>query len=120
MEIVIMKDGFPAQVKPNEDHVTRIHVLMSWLQKQTMMGVPIDPMVQRRVQEHLAVHFQFLQKMQPQAAKELIMQVRQMETQPGGPGGGGPPGPGGPPPGSGPPPQGGPIPGQEPNPATNL
>lgn len=85
-EIVIMKDGFPAQVKPNEDHVTRIHVLMSWLQKQTMLGIPLDPMVQQRVQQHMAVHFQYLQKEQPQAAKQILMEIHQAEQAGAGPG----------------------------------
>jgi hypothetical protein len=80
-EIVILQDGFPAAVKPNEDHATRIHTLMSWLMKQSMSGVPPNPIAIQRVQQHLAVHFQFLKKLQPEAAKQVQMQIMQMESQ---------------------------------------
>lgn len=82
MEIVIMQDGFPAQVKSDEDHATRIHVLLSWLQKQAMTGAPVDPVARQRVQQHLAVHFQFLQKLDPQAAAQVRAQIAQMERAP--------------------------------------
>jgi len=79
-EILIMKDGFPAQVKPNEDHVTRIHLLMSWLQKMEMSRVPVDPAAQQRVQQHLLVHLMYLQKLQPQAAAQVKQELAQMEA----------------------------------------
>ncbi len=79
VEITIMQDGFPAQVKPNEDHVTRIHVLMGWLQKQSAMGVPVNPLAKQRIQQHLAVHWQMLQQTQPEAAKALKQQILQQE-----------------------------------------
>ncbi|HVX56966.1 MAG TPA: hypothetical protein VHA37_04490 [Candidatus Saccharimonadales bacterium] len=92
VEIVILCDGFPAQVKPNEDHATRIHVLLSWLQAAQLQGRPVDPIAKQRVQEHLAVHFQYLQKLQPQAAKQLLQEIHAAEAQaaaqrPAGPGG---------------------------------
>lgn len=96
MEISIMKDGFPAQVKPNEDHVTRIHVLLSWLQKQSMTGAAVDPVAKQRVQQHMVQHWMYLKKMQPEAAKQLLQQIAQMEQQR--PGGGQPGQPGQPPP----------------------
>ena len=79
VEISIMKDGFPAQVKPNEDHATRIHVLLGWLQKQSMTGAPVDPVAQQRVQQHLALHWQYLKKIQPEAARALLQQIQQGE-----------------------------------------
>lgn len=91
MEIVIMADGFPASVKPNEDHATRIHVLLSWLQKQSAMGAPVNPVARQRVQEHLAIHWAYLKKLQPQAAAQVKQQIQQMEQAPApGPGGPGP------------------------------
>jgi hypothetical protein len=81
VEITIMADGFPAQVKPNEDHVTRIHVLMGWLEKQSAMGVPLNPVAQQRVQQHLAVHWQMLKATQPEAAAQLQQQIVQREQQ---------------------------------------
>lgn len=95
MEIEILKDGFPAAVQPQEDHATRIHVLMGYLQKQGVTGAPLDPIARQRIQEHLAVHWQYLKQTQPQAAKALAQQIAQQEQ--AGPRGG----PGGPPNGNG-------------------
>lgn len=81
VEIGIMILGFPAEVKPDEDHVTRIHVLLGWLQKQALTGAPPDPVALQRVQGHLVQHFQYLQKMQPQAAHQVLQQIEQVEKQ---------------------------------------
>jgi len=89
MEIGILKEGFPAQVKPNEDHATRIHVLLGWLQKQSMTGAPVDPIARQRIQEHLAVHWKFLKKINPDGARQVEMQIAQSAA---GPGAGGPAG----------------------------
>lgn len=119
VEIGIMILGFPAQVRPGEDNVTRIMVLAGFLQKQEVTNQPVDPIALQRIQGHLMAHLQILQQTQPQAVKQVIAQIAQMEQQtqamkqgqgapPGlapGPGAGGPvaqppaqlPGPGGPP-----------------------
>lgn len=81
VEIGIMREGFPAQVKPDEDHVTRIHVLLGWLQKQEMSGAPVDAIAQQRVQQHMIVHLMYLQKLQPQAAAQVKQQIAQAEQQ---------------------------------------
>lgn len=81
LDIVLMRDGFPAAVKPNEDHATRLHVLASWLQKMDMSGQPPDPAVQQNIQQHMAVHFQYLQQQQPDAARQVKAQLMQMEQQ---------------------------------------
>ena len=74
-EIVILAQGFPAAVTPGEDHAARIFVLASWLQKQGMMGAPVDPVARQRVQEHLKVHWDYLQTLQPEAARQLQEQL---------------------------------------------
>jgi len=81
-EILIMKEGFPAQVRPDEDHVTRIHVLAGWLEKQGMSGQPVDPVALQRVQEHLAVHWQDLKAIDPQAAAQLRQELMAKERAP--------------------------------------
>jgi hypothetical protein len=78
-EIAILKEGFPAVVTPGEDHATRIKMLLGWLQKQEMTGAPLDPIARQRVQEHLATHYQYLQKTQPQAARQLEQAISQQE-----------------------------------------
>lgn len=75
-EIGIMLLGFPAQVLPQEDHVTRIHVLLGFLQKQGMTGAPVDPIARQRIQEHLVMHWQMLKQTQPQAAAQLEQQLK--------------------------------------------
>ena len=79
IEIGALQDGFPMSVKPGEDHAARIKVLVGWLMKQAQAGVPVDPTAQQRIQQHLALHWQYLQKTQPQAAKALAQQIAMME-----------------------------------------
>ena len=82
MEIVILSDGFPAMVKPGEDHLTRIKVLLGWMQKQGMNRAPVDPQARQRIQEHLAVHMKYLKQLQPQAYTALMQQIKAQERQP--------------------------------------
>lgn len=80
-EIGIMLIGFPASVQPQEDHATRIHVLIGFLQKQGMTGAPVDPIAKQRIHEHLAMHWQYLKQLQPEAAKQLVQQLSQQQQQ---------------------------------------
>lgn len=80
-EIQILKDGFPAAVRPNEDHATRIHVLVSWIDKQHQQGAPMDQIAKQRILQHMAVHFQYLQQINPKAAQQLRQQIAMMEAQ---------------------------------------
>ena len=77
-EILVLKEGFPAAVMPGEDHATRILIDLGWLQKQMASGAPFDPVAAQRVQEHLAIHFQYLKQTQPEAAKELAQKIAMM------------------------------------------
>src|SRR5208282_4520090 len=78
----MMVTHFAAPVKPAEDHVTRIKTLLQFLQAQGVKGVPLDPLAKQRLHEHLMQHMQLLKKLQPQAFKQLVMQIRQSEQQP--------------------------------------
>lgn len=77
VEILVLEEGFPAAVMPGEDHATRINVLLGWLQKQGQLGAPVDPIALQRVHQHLSVHFQWLQKTNPDAAKQLAANIQQ-------------------------------------------
>jgi hypothetical protein len=79
MEIVILTDGFPASVKPGEDHLTRIQVLLGWMQKQGMQRKPVDPIAKQRIHQHLIEHLKYLQQLNPQAYKGLMQQIKQSE-----------------------------------------
>lgn len=78
-EIVIMKEGWPAVAGPNEDHVTRLGVLVGWMQKQITLRIPVDPLAMQRVQQHIAQHFMFLKQQNPQGAAQLAKQIQQLE-----------------------------------------
>lgn len=54
-------------------------MLLGWLQKQQQTGAPIDPIARQRIQEHLAVHYQYLQKTNPAGARQLAQTVQQQE-----------------------------------------
>jgi hypothetical protein len=84
-EITILVQGFPAAVKPNENHATRIFVLLGWLQKMSMTGAPVDPIARQRVQEHLSIHFELLKQTQPEAARQVLQQISGAEQGPSGP-----------------------------------
>jgi hypothetical protein len=75
VEILLLMQGYPAAVKPYEDHATRVMTLMQKLEQLTTMGVPVNPMAQQRLQEHLVVHMQYLEQTQPEAAAQMKQQI---------------------------------------------
>jgi hypothetical protein len=79
IDILVLKEGYPAAVLPGEDHATRILVDLGWLQKQGQIGAPVDPIARERVQQHMALHWQYLKQTNPTAAKELAQKIREME-----------------------------------------
>jgi hypothetical protein len=87
IDILVLKEGYPAAVMPGEDHATRIMVDLGWLMKQGQQGVPVDPVARQRVQEHMAMHWQYLQKTDPEAAKALMQKIQMAMTQSQQPGG---------------------------------
>ena len=80
-EIGVMLLGFPAQVNPGDDHLTRINVLVGFLEKQGMSGAPVDPLAVQRLQQHLVVHMTFLMQINPKAAKQFKQRMM-MQDQP--------------------------------------
>lgn len=85
LEIMLLEKGFPAQAKPEEDHVTRLKVLIGRLQQLDQMGQPLDPVAMQTFQQHVAQHIQMLQQMNPALAKQVQQQI-QMMAQSGGQG----------------------------------
>jgi hypothetical protein len=80
LDIGVMMMGYPPPVKPQQDHATRIMVLVGFLHKQQVTGAPVDPMAVQRIQQHLAQHMQFLKQTQPEAFKQVMGQIQQMEA----------------------------------------
>ncbi len=81
LDILVLKEGYPAAVLPGEDHATRIMVDLGWLEKQGQTGAPVDPIARQRVQEHMAMHFQYLKQTDPAAAKQLAQKIAGAERQ---------------------------------------
>lgn len=79
MEIVILMAGYPAVVRPDENHALRISVLEGKLHQLGMTGQPVDPTAMQRLQGHLAEHMKFLQQQNPQAYRQVIQQIQQAE-----------------------------------------
>lgn len=80
VDILVLKEGYPAAVLPGEDHATRILVDLGWLQKQGQIGAPVDPVARQRVQEHMMLHWQYLKQTDPTAAKMLAQQIATEEA----------------------------------------
>lgn len=79
IEIMLLQDGFPAQVKPGEDHALRIKVLSGKLQELMMRGTPVDPVAKQRIQQHFAMHVQFLMQQNPTLARQIVAAVQDMD-----------------------------------------
>lgn len=75
MEVLVLMSGYPAVVKPGEDHATRIGVLMGKLQQLEATGEPVDPIGRQRLQEHLAVHVQMLQQEDAQKGAKVMASI---------------------------------------------
>jgi len=73
---------FPAPVKPEEDHITRIKTIVQFLQAQGAKNKTVDPLAKQRIQEHLVQHLQILKQLQPVAYKQIVMELKQLEQQP--------------------------------------
>jgi hypothetical protein len=79
VDISVLIEGFPAPVLPNQDHATRIMVLVGYLHKQVVTGAEPNPIAVQRIQQHLAQHFQILQQTQPQAARQVFQSIQKLE-----------------------------------------
>lgn len=90
--------GFPARVKPLDDHAIHLQTLMGYVQAQLQMQRPIDPLAIRKFAEHAQKHLQMLHEHNASAANELGKQVEsvlgplmqqaqamQQQTEPGAP-----------------------------------
>lgn len=74
------KPPFPVKVKPSDDHLSRIKANVDWMHAAGKLGVPLDPMGARAIQQNTAEHVAMLQKQNPAAAKEIKGMLQQMEN----------------------------------------
>jgi hypothetical protein len=78
----MMTTHYPAPVLPGEDHLTRVKVLLQFLTAQGQKGVAVDPLAKQRLGQHLGAHLQYLKQLQPQAYKQVVQMMQQLERAP--------------------------------------
>lgn len=82
-EIAILRIGFPAAVEASDDDVVHIQTCLQYLHQRGQLGVPVDPVEQQRVIEHINEHIQQLSKKDPKMARQIVKQLQQAaEPQP--------------------------------------
>lgn len=83
-EIVKMMHGWPAHVRPAQDHQVRITTLVQFLQKQALVAAAPDPaalLARNLIQAHLADHLRMLQAQNPVVAGEIQAALARLEQQ---------------------------------------
>lgn len=80
LELGVMEKGRPVPVMPGQDHATRVMEILGFFHKQQVTGAPVDPMAKQVIMQHLGQHMQALKQSDPQAFKQISMQVQQMEA----------------------------------------
>jgi hypothetical protein len=75
----LLLQGYPAIVKPTDNHAVRIMTLATKVMTMNQNGeVPTNPTGIQMILQHMEQHFQALQQFDNRAAGELKMQVEQM------------------------------------------
>lgn len=72
-EISVLLVGFPARVKPIDDHAIHLQTLGAYITAQQMMGRPIDPVGGKKIVEHANAHME--QLMQAKGRKQEGLQL---------------------------------------------
>jgi len=75
------RPSFPIPVEPQQDHLTRAQVILQWMDAAGKMGTPSTLVEKQRLFERLQQHLMYLKKLQPEAFKQIVMQMKQMEQQ---------------------------------------
>lgn len=81
-EILLMMSGYPAAVRPDEDHALRIKLIYQKMKALQMTGEPVNPIARNLMQQHMAQHMQILHQMNPDAAKEIEQAILAEESAP--------------------------------------
>ena len=80
IELGIMRIGFPAQVKPTDDHPTHVRTMLDYLALKSSQNADTDPVELQRIQEHLGQHMAMFQEQDGKAAKQLAMEVAELSN----------------------------------------
>lgn len=80
-EIVLMMEGFPAAVMPQDDHGLRIRLALGKLQQLNVKGLPVDEQAKALIFQYIATHLQFLQQQNPKLAQGALAAINQLSAQ---------------------------------------
>ena len=88
LELSILRLGFPAQVRPNDDHKTHIQTILAYVTSRVQTGSATEPLEAQALQQHLVAHIEALRQTDKKLAKEaedaagvVFEQAAQFEAQ---------------------------------------
>lgn len=79
LEILLCMSGFLPNAMPGENHQLRIQMIAGKMQQLQALGVPVNPVAQQRLQQHLAQHVQLLNQENPNVGKQFISAIQAVD-----------------------------------------
>ena len=80
IELSVMKIGFPAAVKPTDDHATHVRTMLDYMALKAGQGAQADPVELQRIQEHIAQHMAAFAEQDSKAARQLAAEVQELSN----------------------------------------
>lgn len=79
-EISVLLIGFPARVKPSDDHAVHVQTLSQYVAAQQQYGRPVDPIAAQKILEHVGQHLEQLRQTpgRSQEANQIGQQIQQV------------------------------------------
>lgn len=82
--LIAVPQGHPQMqppIKPQENQAARIQAIVQWIQAAEMQRTPFNDATKRLLMQRVAQRFQILQQQNPDAAKQVMQMVQQVEQQ---------------------------------------
>jgi hypothetical protein len=80
VELSVMKIGFPAQVKPSDDHATHVKTMLDYLALKRAQNAQTDPIELQRIQEHITAHMEQYREQDGKAAQQLTLEIQEVSN----------------------------------------
>jgi len=80
VELSVMKIGFPAQVKPSDDHATHVKTMLDYLALKRAQNAQTDPIELQRIQEHITAHMEQFREQDGKAAQQLTLEIQEVSN----------------------------------------
>lgn len=78
MELMIMKDGFPAAVSRADDHQAHVRTMLDYIALKSGQGEELDQLFMQRLQEHIQAHLAIFQEDDAKGARQLANEVKEL------------------------------------------